>query len=151
MLVSTTNNRILPSTTSKRLTLVALSLGFGIVQLDVTVVNVAIKQIGSGLHSGVSAMQWVISAYTLAFAALIRRAIFFINLPIGVVGMWLTARFSNETPAHKHQLDLPGQLAGIVALGALATATIEGGDVGWTSAVALGGYAVFALAAGAFL
>src|SRR5207302_6784615 len=87
----------------------------------------------------------------ILIAALGWRAIFFINLPIGVVGMWLTARFSNETPAHKHQLDLPGQLAGIVALGALATATIEGGDVGWTRPVALGGSAVFALAARAFL
>jgi DHA2 family methylenomycin A resistance protein-like MFS transporter len=81
------------TTTAKRLTLVALSLGFGIVQLVVTVVNVAIKQIGSGLHSGVSAMQWVVSAYTLAFAALILTA-GALGDRIGAkkVGMWLTAR-----------------------------------------------------------
>ena len=52
----------------------ATSLGFGVVQLDVTVVNVAVKQIGSSLGGGVSQLQWVISAYTLVFAALILTA-----------------------------------------------------------------------------
>jgi MFS transporter, DHA2 family, methylenomycin A resistance protein len=55
-------------------TLVATSLGFGVVQLDVTVVNVAVKQIGSSLGGGVSQLQWVVSAYTLVFAALILTA-----------------------------------------------------------------------------
>jgi DHA2 family methylenomycin A resistance protein-like MFS transporter len=44
------------------------------VQLDVSVVNVAIKPIGVSLGGGVSALQWVVSAYTLAFAALILSA-----------------------------------------------------------------------------
>ena len=35
------------------LTLVAISLGFGVVQLDVSVVNVAIKPIGAALGGGV--------------------------------------------------------------------------------------------------
>src|SRR5581483_4727168 len=54
--------------------LVALSLGFGVVQLDVTVVNVAVNRIGSSIGGGISAMQWVVSAYTLALAALILSA-----------------------------------------------------------------------------
>lgn len=54
--------------------LVALSLGFGVVQLDVTVVNVAVNRIGMSIGGGVSAMQWVVSAYTLAFASLILSA-----------------------------------------------------------------------------
>src|SRR5579864_2347882 len=54
--------------------LVALSLGFGVVQLDVTVVNVAVNRIGASIGGGVSAMQWVVSAYTLAFASLILSA-----------------------------------------------------------------------------
>jgi MFS transporter, DHA2 family, methylenomycin A resistance protein len=58
----------------RRATLVATSLGFAIVQLDVSVVNVAIKPIGASLGGGVSALQWVVSAYTLAFAAFILSA-----------------------------------------------------------------------------
>ena len=53
------------------LTLAATSLGFGVVQLDVSVVNVAIKPIGAALGGGVGSLQWVVNAYTLAFAALI--------------------------------------------------------------------------------
>lgn len=56
------------------LALLASSLGFGVVQLDVSVVNVAIKPIGADLHVGVSALQWIVAAYTLAFAALILSA-----------------------------------------------------------------------------
>ena len=54
--------------------LLATSLGFGVVQLDVSVVNVAIKPIGADLGGGVTGLQWVVGAYTLAFAALILSA-----------------------------------------------------------------------------
>jgi MFS transporter, DHA2 family, methylenomycin A resistance protein len=54
--------------------LLATSLGFGVVQLDVSVVNVAIKPIGADLGGGVSGLQWVVGAYTVAFAALILSA-----------------------------------------------------------------------------
>jgi MFS transporter, DHA2 family, methylenomycin A resistance protein len=56
------------------LTLAATSLGFAVVQLDVSVVNVAIKPIGAALGGGVSALQWVVNAYTVAFAAFILSA-----------------------------------------------------------------------------
>ena len=56
------------------LTLAATSIGFAVVQLDVSVVNVAIKPIGAALGGDVSALQWVVNAYTLAFAALILSA-----------------------------------------------------------------------------
>ena len=55
-------------------TLLATSLGFGVVQLDVSVVNVAINPIGADLGGGVAALQWVVNAYTLAFAGLILTA-----------------------------------------------------------------------------
>src|SRR5689334_6457400 len=74
MLIETTDQTKAEERTARRLTLIALSLGLAVVQLDVTVVNVAVKQIGTSLHSGVSAMQWVVSAYTLGFAALILTA-----------------------------------------------------------------------------
>src|SRR5256885_5733524 len=56
------------------LTLAAMSLGYGVVQLDVTIVNTALNSIGSSLGGRVSELQWVVSAYTIAFAALILTA-----------------------------------------------------------------------------
>ncbi len=233
--------------------MIATSVGFAVIQLDVTVVNVAVKQIGAAFGGGVSELQWVISAYTLTFAALILsggalgdrfgarrvfsagfvifvissiicglapsvgvlisaravqgggaallgscslallnhtfhdehgrgkalglwaagastalsagpvvggvliatfgwRAIFFINLPIGLVGLWLTKRYAQETPqADDRGLDLPGLTATIVALAAFAAATIEAGPHGLTNPFVLVGFAVFALAGVTFL
>jgi DHA2 family methylenomycin A resistance protein-like MFS transporter len=59
---------------AKRLTLTAMSLGYGVVQLDVTIVNTALSSIGSSLSGGVSELQWVVSSYTIGFAALILTA-----------------------------------------------------------------------------
>src|ERR1700761_5242597 len=56
------------------LTLAAMSLGYCVVQLDVTIVNTALAAIGSSLDGGVSELQWVVSAYTIAFAAFILTA-----------------------------------------------------------------------------
>jgi DHA2 family methylenomycin A resistance protein-like MFS transporter len=56
------------------MTLASLSLGFGVVQLDVTIVNTALNSIGTSMGGGVSELQWVVSAYTIAFAALILTA-----------------------------------------------------------------------------
>ena len=55
-------------------TLIATSLGFGMIQLDVTVVNVAVKEIGASFGGGITGLQWVVSSYTLVFAALILAA-----------------------------------------------------------------------------
>lgn len=59
---------------SKPLTLAAMSLGYGVVQLDVTIVNTALDSIATSLGGGVSELQWVVSTYTIAFAALILTA-----------------------------------------------------------------------------
>src|SRR5258706_13200034 len=56
------------------LTLAAMSLGYGVVQLDVTIVNTALNAIGMSLGGGVSELQWVVSAYPIAFAAFILTA-----------------------------------------------------------------------------
>ena len=56
------------------LTLAAMSLGYGVVQFDVTIVNTALHAIGKSLGGGVAELQWVVSAYTLAFAAFILTA-----------------------------------------------------------------------------
>src|SRR3954452_18830580 len=239
-----------PSKLSTSLTLAAMSLGYGVVQLDVTIVNTALHAIGTSLGGGVAELQWVVSAYTIAFAAFILtagalgdrigakrifmagfalftaaslacalapdatiliaarcvqglaaailvpnslallshvyaddkargravgvwaagasvaltagpfvggglitlvgwRSIFLVNLPIGLAGLWLTWRFAEETTrAPQREVDLPGQIAAIVALGTLAGALIEGGAAGWENPFVLAGFttsAVFAV------
>ncbi|MCK1742668.1 MFS transporter [Bradyrhizobium sp. 139] len=216
------------------LTLAAMSLGYGVVQLDVTIVNTALDAMGKTLGGGVAKLQWVVSAYTIAFAAFILtagalgdrigakrifmagfaiftaaslacamspnaavliaarlvqglaaailvpnslallnhayaddrergravavwaagaslaltagpfvggalitlvgwRAIFLVNLPIGLAGLWLSWRYASETTrARSREIDLPGQISAIGALGVLAGALIEAGARGWT-------------------
>jgi MFS transporter, DHA2 family, methylenomycin A resistance protein len=232
-----------PSNLSTSLTLAAMSLGYGVVQLDVTIVNTALNSIGSSLGGGVSELQWVVSAYTIAFAAFILtagalgdrigakrifiagfaiftaasvacalspnatmliaaravqglgaailvpnslallshaypddrargravgiwaagaslaltagplvggglialvgwRSIFLVNLPIGLTGLWLSWRYASETTrSPQREIDLPGQLAAIAALGCLAGAIIEGGTLGWSHPFVLSGFA----------
>ncbi|SDN32296.1 MFS transporter [Afipia sp. GAS231] len=236
-----------PSGYAAALTLAAMSLGYGVVQLDVTIVNTAITAIGGSLGGGVSELQWVVSAYTIAFAAFILtagalgdrigakrifmagfaiftaasaacalapsattlivarcvqglaaailvpnslallshtyadekargravavwaagaslaltagpfvggalitlvgwRSIFLVNLPIGLAGLWLTWRFAGETSRSPgREIDLPGQIAAIAALGSLAGAIIEGGSLGWDNPFVLAGFAAFAV------
>jgi MFS transporter, DHA2 family, methylenomycin A resistance protein len=59
---------------SKTLILLTMSLGVLIAQVDTSVVNLAIKQIGSSLHAGVSVLQWVVDAYNLVYASLLLTA-----------------------------------------------------------------------------
>jgi DHA2 family methylenomycin A resistance protein-like MFS transporter len=235
------------------LTLAAMSLGFGVVQLDVTIVNTALHAIGAALGGGVSELQWVVSAYTIAFAAFILtagalgdrigarrvfmagfalftaaslacalapnaatliaarcvqglaaallvpnslallshaysdekargravgvwaagaslaltagplvggglialagwRAIFLVNLPIGLAGLWLTWRHAGETTRSRtREIDLPGQLAAIAALGSLAGAIIEGGSLGWDNRFVIAGFVASAILGALFI
>src|SRR3954466_14989567 len=209
---------------AKAMALAAMSLGLGVVQLDITIVNTALSSISTSLGGSVAELQWVVTAYTIAFAAFILtagalgdrlgaklifiagfaiftlaslacalapsatfliaarsvqglaaailvpnsltllnhayadpkargravgfwaagasvaltsgpfvggalialvgwRAIFLVTLPIGAAGLWLTWRFASETTrSPQREIDLPGQLAAIAALGALAGA-----------------------------
>lgn len=245
--------RTSPASASPTLTLAAMSLGFAVVQLDVTVVNVALERIGAALNGGVVGLQWVVDAYTIVFASLILtcgalgdrfgakrlfiagfilfvlasmacgaapdlfvliaaralqgvgaavlvpgslsllnhaypgarararavgiwagfagvalaggpvvggvlirivdwRAIFFINLPLGLIGIWLTLRYAAETTRSSDRpLDLGGQTAAIAALAVLAAAIIEGGRIGWSNPPVIAGFGVFAAAGAAFL
>jgi MFS transporter, DHA2 family, methylenomycin A resistance protein len=240
-----------PSKFAASLTLAAMSLGYGVVQLDVTIVNTALNSIGTSLGGGVSELQWVVSAYTIAFAAFILtagalgdrigakrvfmagfaiftavacalapdaailiaarcvqglaaailvpnslallshayvderargravgvwaagaslaltagpliggglitligwRSIFFVNLPIGLAGLWLTWRFAGETTrSAQREIDLPGQIAAITALGTLAGAIIEGGSLGWKNPFVIAGFVASALFATLFV
>src|SRR5262249_20629771 len=46
---------------SKWLLLAGASLGFVVVQLDVTIVNVALQQVAVSLGSGVAGLQWIVN------------------------------------------------------------------------------------------
>jgi MFS transporter, DHA2 family, methylenomycin A resistance protein len=52
-----------------RLVLVAVCLGFFMIQVDATVVNVALPAIGRELGGSFGGLQWVIDSYTLVLAA----------------------------------------------------------------------------------
>ncbi|MGY2810081.1 MFS transporter [Bradyrhizobium sp. USDA 4506] len=225
------------------LALAATSLGLGVVQLDITIVNTALSSISTSLGGSVAELQWVVTAYTIAFAAFILtagalgdrvgakrifiggfaiftlaslacalapsamflivarsvqglaaailvpnsltllnhaytdpkargravgfwaagasvaltagplvggalialvswRAIFLVNLPIGAAGLWLAWRYAEETPRlAQREIDLPGQIAAIATLGALAGALIEGGALGWSHPLVIMGFA----------
>jgi DHA2 family methylenomycin A resistance protein-like MFS transporter len=241
--VSLSDGKPARSGLSTVLTLAAMSLGYAVVQLDVTIVNTALSSIGTSLGGGVSELQWIVSAYTIAFAAFILtagalgdrigakrvfmagfaiftvasvacalapnatilivargvqglgaailvpnslallshaypdaklrgravgiwaagasfaltagplvggglieligwRSIFLVNLPIGLAGLWLTWVYATETTrSPQREIDLPGQIAAIAALGCLAGAIIEGGTLGWSHPLVIAGFA----------
>jgi DHA2 family methylenomycin A resistance protein-like MFS transporter len=224
------------------------------VQLDVTIVNVALPRMASELHSGVAGLQWVVDAYALAFAVLLLsmgyfgdrfggrrvylggmllfalasvlcgcssdapmliagrtlqgvgaaamlpcslallshatahehalraravgwwtasgsiaiaagpiiggllmsvtswRSIFFVNVPICVVGAWLTWRVpETERKQRDGRFDLRGQLLAIIALAGLTMAVIEAKPLGWTHPLVLACAAMALLAAPLFV
>jgi EmrB/QacA subfamily drug resistance transporter len=75
------------------------------------------------------------------------RGIFWVNIPVGIAAIILTALFVPESRAPRaRRVDPVGQLLVITALASLTYAIIEGPSSGWTSAPVLG---CFALAAAA--
>jgi len=62
------------------------------------------------------------------------RSIFWVNVPFGILGLVLTARFVPESRADRpRRFDLVAQAFLIVALFAVTSAVIDGRRVGWTS------------------
>ena len=49
----------------------AANIGFALVQLDVTVVNVALPRLGSDLGAGISGLQWIVDGYALVFSVML--------------------------------------------------------------------------------
>ncbi len=85
-------------------------------------------------------------------AAMGWRSIFLVNLPIGLAGLWLTWGYASETTRYRQrEIDLPGQIAAITALGCLAGAIIEGGALGWSHPLVIAGFAASAISAILFL
>jgi EmrB/QacA subfamily drug resistance transporter len=73
------------------------------------------------------------------------RAIFWVNVPIGLTAIWLTTRFVPESrAAQPRRLDPVGQVFIIVILGALTTGLIEGPQLGWISTPIVGAFVLVA-------
>lgn len=62
------------STATKRATLAVVCVTTAMLMLDIAVVNTALPSIAIDLNTGVSALQWVIDAYTLALATVVLGA-----------------------------------------------------------------------------
>jgi len=215
------------------MTLLATSTSFVLVILDTSIVNVALESISQGLATDVTGLQWIATAYVVAFASLLLsggalgdifgarriymiglvlftiaslisgcassmatliagrilqgigaallvpcalsllthaypddtararaiaswaawggaaqvvgplvgglllavfdwRSMFLVNVPICVVGMWLTLGIDGHLGDHgRRRLDWPGQLSAALAMILLNAALIEGARVGW--------------------
>ena len=71
------------------------------------------------------------------------RAIFLINLPMGILAIAMTLRFIPESRApHSRRFDPVGQFAVIALLAGLTFAIIEGPHLGWSSAPIAGTFAI---------
>ncbi len=80
------------------------------------------------------------------------RSIFWINLPIGLLAIALSARFVPESKAPRARaFDPVGQLLVFTGLATLTYAVIEGPRHGWASALILGLFAAAAIALVTFL
>lgn len=238
---------------SQRRVLAATSISYVVVILDTSIVNVALQSIGTTFGGGMAALQWVVNAYTLAFASLLLtggmlgdrwgarksylgglavftvasalcgfapdmtvliaarvlqgvgaallvpcsltllngaypdageraraigvwagcggaalaagplaggvlidvwgwRGIFAVNVPIGLLGIWLTLRVArDERRATARHFDVAGQIAAIVALAASIAVLIEGGSLGWGSQAVVAGIGVSVAAWASFI
>ena len=83
-------------TTTQRWTLAVVCAATAMLMLDIAVVNTALSDIAADLNTGLSGLQWVVDAYTLALAAVVltagsladrfgRRRLFMIGLSIFTV------------------------------------------------------------------
>ena len=80
------------------------------------------------------------------------RSIFWINLPIGLAALALTAYFVPESKAERARaIDPVGQVLVLLALMSLTFAVIEGPHLGWGSAIIRGLFVVAALSLAALL
>lgn len=80
------------------------------------------------------------------------RAIFFVNIPVGIVAAWLALRHVPNTEPHPGQrFDVLGAVLMSVALFSLSLALTLGQEAGFASPLIITGFAVFALAAIAFV
>ncbi len=80
------------------------------------------------------------------------RSVFWVNVPVVVAAVLLSARFVPDSRAPRaRRLDLPGQFLLTVAVAAAVAVLIEAPRIGWGSPGAVAGYAVAAAATAGFV
>ncbi|SHL16363.1 MFS transporter [Streptomyces yunnanensis] len=79
------------------------------------------------------------------------RSIFLVNLPIGIAGLLLTRRVIAAVPGTGAPLSGTGHVLGLLALGSLSYALIEGPAAGWAAPGVLAAFVVTVLAAAGFV
>lgn len=100
---------------------------------------------GLGLAFGPLAGGWLIQIASWS-------AIFFVNLPVGLIVLALSIPFLAESRnQNARRIDLAGQALATITLLCLIMALIEGSSAGWTSPLILGLFISFAVGLLAFL
>ncbi len=98
-----------------------------------------------GLWAGVSGLALALGPVVggLLVDSLGWQSVFFLNVPVGFIGLLVAARFVPESKNPEGRtLDIPGQLLGIAWLSSLTYALIEGNARGWRSPVILVAFAI---------
>lgn len=67
------------------------------------------------------------------------RSLFLINVPIGLIGLWLTARHAPTSATQPdRRLDMPGQIAAMLTLASFTFALTQASHLGWSNPEILG-------------
>ncbi len=80
------------------------------------------------------------------------RWIFFVNIPFGLLALFLTKKYVvNLPPSGKGHFDISGQTLAVISIGALAFALIEAGRMGFYSHIVIASFIIFVITFIAFL
>lgn len=82
------------------------------------------------------------------------RAVFFVNVPIAALCLWLTAgniKKKVQSISNRKHFDWLGQILAILSITSLALAIIEGGHLGWKDPLVFIGFLIFALSTSLFI
>jgi DHA2 family methylenomycin A resistance protein-like MFS transporter len=108
-------------TTGPSVTVAVACLGFFMVVLDTTVVNIALPSIDRDLGGGVSGLQWVVDGYTLLFGALVLSSGHLSDrIGASAAFAWGTALFAGSSVACALAPSLGLLIAGRLCQGAAA-------------------------------
>lgn len=93
----------------------------------------------SGLAGGVSALGPFLGGYLVQTFGW--QSIFYINLPLGVLALWITLHYVPETKNHEHRsIDYLGTLSIFLGLLSLTYALISGSTIGWSNPLILSSF-----------